>query len=86
MSVCEAQERWRAVNASLLDAILIIHTKEHKKMAEKSNRSCHNIMLVFIKFVERGLSMELLNDFQRQITKMPHLFIAIILNHLKKKQ
>lgn len=37
---------------------------EHTKMAEKSNRSCHNIMLVFIKFVERGRSMELLNDFQ----------------------
>lgn len=54
---------------------------ERKKMAEKSNRTCHNIMLVFIKFVERGLSMKLLNDLQWQMTKMLHLFIAIILHH-----
>lgn len=81
VSVCETRERWRALNTGLLDAILITHTVEHKKMAEKSNRSSQNIMLVFIKFVERGLSMELLNDFQWQITKMPHLFMAIMLNH-----
>lgn len=77
---CASDEECRIINTSLLYAILISHTMKHKKMEEESNSSCYNIMLIFIKFVERGLSMELLNCFQRQMTKMAHLFIAIILN------
>lgn len=71
----------QTVKTSLLDAILISLTMEHKTMVKESNSGCHNIMLIFIKFVERELSMELLNYFQWQMTKMAHLFIAIILSH-----
>lgn len=53
---------------------------KHKEIVAKSNTGCHNTMLIFIKFVQRGPSMELLNYFHRQMTKEACLFIEITLN------